>query len=463
MPHSKRQFAESVVHRLQDAGFKALWAGGCVRDLLMGTEPLDYDVATSAAPDDVQRLFRRTVAVGASFGVIKVLGRDAEGEIEVATFRTEGDYSDGRHPDRVEYATAEADSRRRDFTINGMFYDPIRQELHDFVGGQRDIESRVIRAIGEPRERFREDKLRLLRAVRFAARFGFELDPDTAAAVREMAAQITVVSAERIQQELRRMLVHPSRVRSLRLADDFGLLTVILPECTAMHGIPQTKVMQPGADLWEHTLLVLEMLDASWGRESMPFTLVLAALLHDVGKPATMVRDGSKFSFHQHEHAGHRMAEHVVRRLRLSNDECERTEWLVAYHMYLGEAKQMRLAKLKRILVHDGIVELLALHRADALASSGNTEHVDHCEWLLQATPGDELNPPALITGHDLVRLGLAPGPQFKSLLNQVRDAQLDQTIRSKKDAIALVHRLLESSNSPSEHAASTGGQVEAT
>jgi poly(A) polymerase len=444
MADVKRQFACSVVQRLHEAGHTALWAGGCVRDLCMGNPPQDYDVATDAAPEAVQRLFRRTLAVGASFGVVIVVGRRAEGQIEVATFRSEGEYSDGRHPDHVEFSTPQADAQRRDFTINGMFYDPLRQRLLDYVGGQEDLKRRVIRAIGDPRERFREDKLRLLRAIRFAARFGFDIEPNTAAALAEMADQIGVVSAERIQQELRRLLVDSSRVRALRLADACRLLNAILPEVTAMHGVPQDKPVLPGGDLWDHSLLVMEKLDESWHGGPLPFSLALGALLHDVGKRETMAHDGTKYTFHHHEHAGQRIAQRITRRLKLSNEERARVEWLVEFHMYLGEAKLMRLAKLKRTLVHEGIRELLALHRADALASTGNTEHVDYCEWQLRELSAVELNPPPFVTGHDLVRLGLDPGPLFKTLLEQVRDAQLDRTVRSKKEALAFLGRLLQ-------------------
>jgi poly(A) polymerase len=459
----KREFAIEVVRRLQNAGHTALWAGGCVRDLVMGHEPDDYDVATSALPEQVQNLFRRTIPVGASFGVIVVVGRGPQGQVEVATFRTEGPYSDGRHPDRVEFSTPEADAQRRDFTINGMFFDPVRDELLDFVGGRADIERRVLRAIGEPRERFNEDKLRLLRAVRFAARFEFELDAATEAAVREMAPQISVVSPERIQQELRRLLVDRHRVAALTLADRTELLRAILPEIVDMHGVPQGKPVQPNGDLWDHTLLVLEKLDEAWqttvknlaiaGAAPEPsFTLAAAALLHDVGKPRTISRNGGRLTFYHHEHVGCRIASHVARRLRLSNDERQRIEWLVERHMYLGEPRVMRLSKLKRTLVLPGIEELLALHRADALASTGVTDAVEYCERMLRELPETELNPPPLITGHDLQRLaGLESGPLFKELLEKVREAQLEGTIQSKKDALALVDRLLHERAAPPE------------
>jgi poly(A) polymerase len=457
MSESKRQFAIEVVRRLQEAGHQALWAGGCVRDLVMGNEPDDFDVATSARPEQVEQLFRRTLAVGASFGVIIVVGQKEQGQVEVATFRTEGPYSDGRHPDQVAFSTPEADAQRRDFTINGLFFDPIRNELLDFVGGRADIERRVLRAIGDPRDRFAEDRLRMLRAVRFSARFDFALDPATEDAIRRVARSINGVSAERIAQELRKLIEDPSRVAGIALCDRVSLLSAVLPDVVALHAVPQGKPMQPTGDLWDHTLFVLEKLGDAWrataaalslsGAAPEPsFTLALGALLHDVGKPQTMSRDGDRLTFYHHEHIGSRIAGQIGRRLRLSNDERERIEWLVEYHMYLSDAKHMRLAKLKRILVHPGISELLALHRADALASTGTAEHVDYCEHLLRELPQTELNPPPLVTGHDLVRLDLEPGPQFKGILDKVREAQLDGTVRSKKDAIALAKQLLNQS-----------------
>jgi poly(A) polymerase len=457
MNDAKRQFAVEVVRRLQQQGHCAFWAGGCVRDHVMGFTPDDYDVATSAHPEQIQALFPHTFAVGASFGVIIVIGRKDQGQVEVATFRTEGAYSDGRHPDQVRFSSPQEDAFRRDFTINGMFFDPIASQVHDYVGGRADIEARVIRAIGQPRERFHEDKLRLLRAVRFAARFEFHIDPATESAVRELATTLVqppAVSPERIQQELRRMLVHVNRTQAIVLADQLELLEVILPEVAEGHGVPQGKPMQPHGDLWEHMIFVMEKLGDSWrttvaqlGLLNQPaepsFALALGTLLHDIGKPRTMSRNGDRLTFYHHEHVGFQMASQICRRLRLSNDDRERVEWLVEQHMYLSGAKQMRLAKLKRMLVHPGIAELLALHRADALASTGSAEHVEYCEQMLRESPHEELNPPAFLTGHDLVRAGLEPGPLFKELIDKVREAQLDGSIRSKKDALAFVRSML--------------------
>ena len=441
MPQRKRDFALQVVRQLRDAGFQALWAGGCVRDLLLGIDPEDYDVATNAQPDEVRALFghRRTIAVGEAFGVVKVLGGRASGDVEVATFRDEGPYSDHRRPDWWKPSTPDADAARRDFTINGLFFDPLDERVLDYVAGQADLKAGLIRAIGDPHARFAEDKLRLLRAVRFSARYGFPIEPQTLVALQAMADQIKLVSAERIAQELRRMLVHPSRLQGLHLADETGLLAAILPEVTAMKGVPQGKPVQPTGDLWDHTLLVIEKLE-----NPVSFTLALGALLHDAGKPATLARTADKLTFYHHEHVGRRIAADIGRRLRLSNHERDRIEWLVEFHMYLADAKNMRLAKLKRTLAHEGRDELLALHQADALASTGRTDHVDHCRWLLAEWSQEDLTPAPLLTGHDLVRhFHLEPGPLFGQLLEKLYDAQLDGTIRSKRQALDMAAKLL--------------------
>lgn len=437
---TERAFAIDVVRTLQGAGFQALWAGGCVRDELLGMVPKDYDVATDARPEQVQRLFRRTVAVGASFGVIEVLGPRHGGDflkVEVATFRSDVSYSDGRHPDAVVYSSAREDALRRDFTINGMFFDPLTETLHDYVDGQADLRARILRAIGEPRHRFEEDKLRMLRAVRLAARFDLTLEPATAAAVAAMAAALPVVSAERIANELRQILVHPSRVRGLNLMADLGLLRTILPEAEQMKGIPQGLPAAPTGDLWEHVMAVLALI----GPEPS-FSLALAALLHDVGKPRVMDHAGDRYTFYHHEHVGARIAHDIGARLKLSTQERVRTVWLVEKHQYLSDVRQMRTSKIKTVLNHPGIRALLTLHRADALASNRSVDHVDYCEFLLKDWTQDDLNPPPLLTGHDLTRHGLEPGPLFKELLEAVREAQLDGQIKTAAQALALVDRL---------------------
>ncbi|HEX8201097.1 MAG TPA: CCA tRNA nucleotidyltransferase, partial [Isosphaeraceae bacterium] len=421
-PDPRKTFATEVVSRLQHAGHRALWAGGCVRDLVLGVEPADYDVATDATPEEVMRLFRRTVPVGVSFGVVRVLGPPGAGEVEVATFRSDGAYLDGRHPTEVHFGSPEADAARRDFTINGMFLDPLTGEVIDYVGGRDDLTRGVVRAIGDPAARFAEDKLRLIRAVRFAARFGFAIEPRTLAALVAMTGQIRVVAVERIAQELRRMLVHASRARAMDLAMEAGLVAAVLPPLVKMKGLFQGKPVQPQGDLWDHTLLVLEHLPAT-----PSFPLAFAALLHDAGKPESKGLQDGRTTFHNHEYVGRRIAEGLGRELKLANAERERVTWLVESHQVLAEPTKLREAKLKRLLAQPGIEDLLALHRADALASTGDARHVDYCEWYRRAEPTGPINPPPLVTGHDLARLGLTPGPAFATILEQVREAQLER------------------------------------
>jgi poly(A) polymerase len=448
---SERDFAIDVVRRLRDAGHQALWAGGCVRDELLGRVPKDYDVATDARPEEVRRLFRRTIAVGMSFGVIEVLGpRTAEGhlKVQVATFRSDVSYSDGRHPDAVVFSSAQEDALRRDFTINGMFFDPLESQLIDYVGGQDDLQAKILRAIGDPAARFAEDKLRMLRAVRMATRFELTIEGATLAAIQEMAPQITVVSTERIAEELRQLLVHPRRAFGINLLHDVGLAAAIMPELLPMKGLPQGPPAAPTGDLWDHVMRVLELLGPD-----VSFPLALATLLHDVGKPRTVGRTPDRYTFYYHEHVGRRMAEDICLRLKLSNAERERVAWLVEKHQILCEARQMRPSKLKPLLADEGIGELLALHRADALATGRNADHVDFCEKVLREGSrvvrdgsGEALQfilPGHLITGEDLRELGIKPGPIYKRLLDAVRDAQLDGTIRTKAEALELVRRLL--------------------
>src|SRR5262245_6615761 len=438
---TEREFAIDVVRRLRSAGHEALWAGGCVRDELLGLIPKDYDVATDARPEEVRRLFKRTVAVGASFGVVEVLGpqtTDSLLKVQVATFRSDVSYSDGRHPDAVVFSSAREDALRRDFTINGMFFDPVENQLIDYVGGQDDLKAKVLRAIGDPATRIAEDKLRMLRAVRLAARFELNIEPATFAAIQAAAAQITVVSAERIAEELRKLLVDPHRSRGVRLLDETGLVKAILPELVPMKGLPQGLPDAPNGDLWDHVIGILARLPPE-----PSFPLAFAALLHDIGKPRTVGRTPDKYTFYNHEHVGRRMASEICERLKLSNAERERIEWLVEKHQFLSDAPKMRVSKLKTTLAHAGIRELLALHRADALAWGRSTEHVDYCEKLLLEWTEIDLNPPALLTGHDLQEMGLEPGPLYKRLLDAVREAQLDGTVKTREEALELVRRLL--------------------
>jgi poly(A) polymerase len=438
---TEREFAIDVVRRLQEAGYQGLWAGGCVRDELLGITPKDYDVATNAHPGDVRNLFRRTIAVGASFGVIEVLGPRVDGQplkVQVATFRADVSYSDGRHPDQVVFTDAREDALRRDFTINGMFKNPLTGEIIDHVGGQDDLKAGILRAIGDAEKRFEEDKLRMLRAVRMATRFQLTIDPATAAAIRRMAAQITVVSSERIADEFRKMLVNKDRARGMSLFDELGLSEPVLPEIVPMKGLPQGPPDAPTGDLWGHVLRVLELLGPD-----VSFPLAFAALLHDVGKPRTVGRTPDRYTFYYHEHVGKRLAGEISVRLRLSNEEREQIEWLVEKHQYLCDARVMKWSKLKPVLAHPGIHELLTLHRADALASSRSLDHVEFCEQLLREWTAEDLTPRPVLTGEDLIRLSLKPGPLFKELLDAVHEAQLDRTITTTKQALEMVRERL--------------------
>ncbi|SIN98389.1 poly(A) polymerase [Singulisphaera sp. GP187] len=440
--HEKhREFATEIVGRLRHEGFQAYWAGGCVRDVLLGLEPADYDVATDATPEQVMAIFgRRTIPVGVSFGVVRVRDSRGGGEVEVATFRSDGAYVDGRHPESVVFSSPEQDAERRDFTINGMFSDPFSGEVIDYVGGRADLDARILRAIGDPWARFREDKLRLLRAIRFASRFRLTIDPATESALVTMASQIHVVAAERIAQEFRRMLVHDSRARAMNRLLETGLAAHILPPLLPMKGVFQGKPVQPEGDLWDHVLLVLDLLPPA-----PSFPLAFATLLHDVGKPRTMATYKGRISFHNHELVGRKIADDLCRRLKLSNTEREQVCWLVEFHQYLGDATRLREAKLKRMLSMPGIDDLLALHRADALASIGESPQVDYCRYYIEAQPSGPINPAPLVTGHDLVRHGLTPGSHFSTILEQIREAQLDRVINSKREALDWLDEHLES------------------
>jgi poly(A) polymerase len=428
-----REFALEVVRQLQNAGFIAYWAGGCVRDELLGLKPQDYDVATSARPEQLRTLFPRRNEIGASFGVVQVIGpRGDDGRwltIEVATFRSDVGYSDGRRPDAVVFSSPQDDAQRRDFTINGMFFDPIRNELIDYVGGQADLRAKVLRAIGNPFERFTEDKLRILRAVRIAARFDLTIDSATFAAARQLAGEIRTVSAERIAEELRKLLTHPNRTRGVKLFGEFGLVPPILPELAPADvwtdGVTAVSCLETGQPP------AVAPLSSPGGSLSVPtttvtFPLALAAWLHRLNPDEV---------------------EAIGLRLRLSNAEIERTAWLVENQTVLNDAPRQPPSQLYPRLTHPGIAELLALHRALARAKQHSEEPVAFCEQILRTIPSDHLNPPVLITGNDLKKLGLKPGPAFKPLLDRVRAAQLDQQVTTKDQALVLVQRLIAASS----------------
>ncbi len=456
-----------IAERLRGQGYAAYFAGGCVRDLLLGREPHDFDVATSAHPEVVLEMFPRTFAVGAHFGVVLVED-EADGErilTEVATFRSDGAYSDGRHPDAVRFSeSAEEDVKRRDFTINGMLVDPmawgeqgdLAGAVLDFVGGRDDLDSGLVRAIGEATLRFKEDKLRMLRAVRFAARFGFAIEERTLAAIRALAGAIDQVSCERVREELTKMLTEGQARRAFELLDATGLLREVLPEIARMQGVEQPAQFHPEGDVWVHTLLLLEKLPAG-----VSPTLAWGALLHDVGKPATFrpaptvdktqvsesrpgapaVVTAGRIRFDGHVEVGVRIAEDILKRLRFSSEETSQTLLLIENHMRFGDVHRMKESTLKRFFRLQKFEEHLALHRMDVLSSFGDLRNYEYARNRFEATPVEEVRPKLLVTGKDLIAAGYRPGPRFKEMLALAEDAQLEGRIGTVEEGLALVRR----------------------
>lgn len=443
--------ARGITETLRSAGYEAYLAGGCVRDLLLGLDPKDYDVATSATPDAVLKLFpdKKALTVGAHFGVVLVCDTEPGGiATEVATFRHDGAYTDGRRPDTVQFSSSpREDVLRRDFTINGMLLDPAMYDQTndagaatlDYVGGREDLAARVIRAIGDPIQRFSEDKLRMLRAVRFAARLGFSIDPATAAAIRQLAAQITVVSPERIRDELTLILTEGGARPGFELLDQLGLLPHILPEIARLHGVQQPPEYHPEGDVWIHTMLLLEKLPANASVE-----LAWGALLHDVGKPATFRppdpnHPNDRIRFNGHVEVGVRIAETILSRLHFSNDKSEQIVALVKNHMRFGDVMHMRESTLKRFLRLPHFDEHLALHRIDCLSSHGDTTLYDFAKERYEAVPIESLHPKPLLTGRELIAAGYRPGPKFKAMLEAAEDAQLEGAVSTPEQALSLL------------------------
>ncbi|MEK7707211.1 MAG: CCA tRNA nucleotidyltransferase [Verrucomicrobiota bacterium] len=426
----QRAIATEIVRRLQTAGFAAFWVGGCVRDFLLGREPGDYDIATSALPDQIEKLFKRTVAVGRKFGVMVVI--EDKRQFQVATFRAEADYRDGRHPEQVTFGDAMADASRRDFTVNGLFYDPVAEKLHDWVGGEADLHARVIRTIGSPDERFAEDHLRLLRAVRFAAQLDFQIEPKTFTAIQATAPKIETISAERIRDELIKLFRPPHAARGLELLRDSGLLEHVLPEIAATAGCEQSPDYHPEGDVFTHLCLMLWQLPTK-----ADALLPWAALLHDVAKPVTASRDPKTGSIHfyEHEKIGARMTEQILERLRFPRKQIEAVAAAVRHHMQFKDAPQMRKATLRRLLLRETFPLELELHRLDCL---GSHERLDVYDFLVaqsaELAKQPEIRPP-LLTGTDLIKLGLKPGPAMGRLLAEIREMQLQDELKTKAAA----------------------------
>ncbi len=422
--------AQSICARLREAGHRALLAGGCVRDMILGAVPKDYDVATSARPGEIAGLFEHTQAVGAAFGVMIVVM--PEGHFEIATFRRDGPYEDGRHPAYVEFVEEKEDALRRDFTINALFFDPGTGKIVDYVDGQADIRSGIVRAVGNPQARFREDHLRLLRAIRFAARLGYEIEAGTLAAIMEMAPLIRETSAERVRDEIAKMLTEGGARRAFELMDTTGLLAEVLPEITRMKGVQQPPEYHPEGDVFVHTMTLLERL------EHPSIALAFGALLHDVGKPLTQTFE-DRIRFNMHDKAGAREAERICRRLRMSGRESERIVWLVEQHMRVATGPEMRESKLKRLVREEGFGELLDLFRIDCLSSHGDLGTYGWLRDYASKLSPEQARPTPLISGRDLIAMGYLPGPLFKEILGNVEDAQLEGAVSTPEDAAAFV------------------------
>jgi poly(A) polymerase len=430
--------AASIVQKLREHGFVAYFAGGCVRDALQEIAPKDIDIATSARPEQVQELFHRTVAVGIQFGVVRVLAGDME--FEVATFRSDGVYLDGRHPSEVRFSTPEQDALRRDFTINGMFYDPANDRVIDYVNGRDDLSSKLIRAIGQPSARFGEDRLRMLRAIRFASTLAFEIESGTWSAIRTYAQEIAIVSPERIRDELLKILINPQRLRGFDLLDQSGLLRVILPEIEALKGCDQPEQFHPEGDVFIHTRLMLSLLEPN-ASESQ----VLAVLLHDIGKPPTRVFDpvDQRIRFNGHDRVGAEMTEKVMTRLRFPRHEVDLVVDVVRNHMVFKDVRQMRPAKLRRFMARPHFGIELELHRVDCAGSHGDLGNYQFLVNKASEFSQEPLIPPRLVRGDDLISLGLEPGPRIGELLEAVQTAQLEGEIKTREEALELVKALI--------------------
>jgi putative nucleotidyltransferase with HDIG domain len=451
---SPRETAVEIARRLQAADFAAFWVGGCVRDFLLGREPDDFDIATDAKPDQVELLFKKTIAVGRKFGVMVVIENNQQ--FQVATFRAEADYQDGRRPERIVFASAEADALRRDFTVNGLFYDPLTDKIHDWIGGEKDLRAKIIRTIGAPEERFAEDHLRLLRAVRFAAQLGFEIEPKTLAAVKTLAPKIKLISAERIRDELiklfappantgradlpagqdarQRLPAKPPAARGLVLLRDSGLLAHVLPELAATITCEQSPDFHPEGSVFDHIRLMLAKMSPD-SNKLLPW----AVLLHDIAKPVTAEKDlrTGAIHFYGHEKVGTEMARAILNRLRFPKKQIDEIAACVLHHMQFKDVKQMRKATLRRLLLRETFPLELALHRLDCVGSHGD---LSHYEFLVEQA--EELNKkpairPPLLTGGDLIKLGMKPGPAMGGLLNGIREKQLADELKTKRQAMA--------------------------
>ena len=433
---SGEELSRNIVVKLRSSGCEAYLVGGCVRDLLLSRPPKDFDVATSAPPGELLRIFPKADRVGAHFGVVLV--REGDAQVEVATFRSDLEYSDGRHPTGVHFETdPRQDVLRRDFTINALLLDPVTKEVLDFTGGRADLDAKVIRAIGDPEKRFAEDHLRLLRAVRFAARLGFEIEPQTFEAIKRLAAYIKLVSAERIRDEIARILTEGGARRGFELLDATGLLQEILPEIAALKGVAQPPEFHPEGDVWTHTLMMLD------GLREPSLALALSVLLHDVGKPATL-RYAERIRFDGHVEKGMEIARVLLTRLRFPNHLVDSAEALIENHMKFKDVPRMRESTLKRFMRLPDFEEHMELHRLDCMASHANLENYEFIRKKQKEMPAAQLKPAPLITGRDLISAGYQPGPMFGIVLDEIEDAQLEGRISSSEEALEMARKRLD-------------------
>ena len=427
--------ARDIARKLRERGHIAYFAGGCVRDIVRGETPKDFDIATDATPETVQKIFSRTYAVGAHFGVVVVVENSFQ--FEVATFRSDDAYVDGRRPTAVHFSSPEQDAKRRDFTINGMFYDPVAEKVIDFVGGRTDLDAKVIRAIGDPAQRFQEDRLRMLRAVRFATVLDHRIDTRTWDAVVANAPSITEISAERIRDELVRIFLSPNRVRGWDLLDESGLMRAILPEVIAMKGCAQPEQFHPEGDVFEHTRLMLNFLP-----EKVSVPLVFAVLLHDIAKPVTATVDqAGRIRFNEHDRIGAGMTEQIMERLRFSRAEIDATVEMVRQHMVFKDVPKMRVAKLKRFMARPTFEEELELHRVDCESSHRMLDNYEFLQRKREEFANEPIIPPPLVRGDDLIALGLKPGPKFGQILEAVETRQLEGALKTRQEALDWIKR----------------------
>ncbi len=430
MKSELRKSAENIVKTLVDKGYTAYFAGGSVRDIVMGIEPKDYDIATDATPDEISKIFKRTILVGAKFGVSIVI---LDGiNFEVATFRSDFDYKDGRHPEKVIFTNEKEDVKRRDFTINGLLYDPLENKVIDYVGGQYDINNKLIRTIGDAHNRFNEDKLRMMRAIRLAVRFGFDIEQKTFEAIVKKAPEILEISKERIRDELIKVLTEGSAGKGIRLLDKTGILQVILPEVIEMKGVEQPPDFHPEGDVFNHTILTLDLM------ENPSIELAMGVLLHDIGKPKTFeIRD--RIRFNEHTEVGIKIADDILKRFKFTNKEIEHILNLIKNHLKFKDVQNMKESTLKRFLRIEKFDEHLELHRLDCLASHGNLENYEYCKKMLKEISTEEIKPKRFITGDDLINVGFTPGPEFKEILDYIEDEQLEGRVKDKNEAMNLI------------------------